>query len=142
MQGRGKTNDNVQQLLELCCFHGLCVPSTFFKCKDIHQVSWRHPRSHQWHQLDLVINRRAELSSVLLTRTYHSADCDTDHSLVACKVRVTPKKILHGQKKGCPRINTSCASNQERTQEEASADRPPLHNYLLAEPLQQHTARC
>ena len=116
VHGRGKTNDNGQRLLELCCFHGFHVMNTFLKCKDIHQVSWRHPRSHHWHQLDLIITRHAELSSVLPTRTNHSADCDTDHSLVACKVRVTPKKNHHG-KRGCPRINICCVSNQERTQQ-------------------------
>ena len=114
MHGRGKNNDNGQRLLELCCFPGLCVMNTFSKCKDILQMSWRHPHSRHWRQLALVITRRAELSSVLLTRTY-SADCDTDHSLVTCKVRITPKKIHHGKKKGRPRINTCCVSNQERT---------------------------
>ncbi|XP_047489149.1 uncharacterized protein LOC125039353 [Penaeus chinensis] len=83
--GRGKINDNGQRLLELCCYHGLCVTNTFFPCREIHQVSWRHPRSRHWHQLDLVLTRRKDLASVLLTRTYHSADCDTDHSLVASK---------------------------------------------------------
>lgn len=37
VHGRGKTNDNGQRLLKLCCFHGLCVMNTFFKC--------RHPSS-------------------------------------------------------------------------------------------------
>ena len=92
--GRGKMNDNGQRLLELCCYHGLCVTNTFFPCKDIHQVSWRHPRSRHWHQLDLVLTKRRDLASVLLTRTYHSADCDTDHSLVASKVRIGPRKLV------------------------------------------------
>ena len=64
--GRGKMNENGQRLLELCCARGLCVTNTFFKCKEMHQVSWRHPRSRQWHQLDLVITRRAHLASALL----------------------------------------------------------------------------
>jgi len=115
--GRGKINENGQRLLEMCCMHSLCVTNTFFKCKGIHQVSWRHPRSRHWHQLDLVITRRAELASVLLTRSYHSADCDTDHSLVASKVRIIPKKLHHAKKNGRPRINTCCASNPEKTQQ-------------------------
>lgn len=51
--GRVKINENSQRLLEMCCLHGLCVTSTFFKSKEIHQVSWRHPRSHHWHQIRL-----------------------------------------------------------------------------------------
>ena len=115
--GRGKINENGQRLLEMCCSHSLCVTNTFFQCKEIHQVSWRHPRSLHWHQLDLVITRRAELASVLLTRSYHSADCDTDHSLVVSKVRILPKKLHHTKKKGHSRINTCCASNPEKTQQ-------------------------
>ncbi|XP_076444017.1 uncharacterized protein LOC143282301 [Babylonia areolata] len=35
------------------------------------------------------------------------ADCDTDHSLVGCKVRLQPKRIHHSKKKSRPRINTA-----------------------------------
>ncbi|XP_047490913.1 uncharacterized protein LOC125040403 [Penaeus chinensis] len=114
--GRGKINDNGQRLLELCCYHGLCVTNTFFPCKEIHQVSWRHPRSRHWHQLDLVLTRRKDLASVLLTRSYHSADCDTDHSLVASKVRIAPRKIHHSKKSGRPRVNTCNARNPLKMQ--------------------------
>lgn len=55
----------------------------------MHQVSWLHPRSHHWHQLDLIIT----LNSVLTIRSNHSTDCDTDHSPVGCKVRLQPKKL-------------------------------------------------
>ena len=115
--GRGKINENGQRLLELLCHHGLCVTNTFFKCKEIHQVSWRHPRSRHWHQLDLVITRRADIGSVLLTRSYHSADCDTDHALVASNVRISPKRLHHSKRMGRPRINISCASNPTKTQQ-------------------------
>ena len=78
----------------------------YFAGKDRHKVSWRHPRSRHWHQLDLVITRRVDLSTVLHTRSYHSADCDTDHSLVASKVRLKPRRIHHAKTKGRPRLNT------------------------------------
>ena len=107
-------NENGQRLLELCCIHGLCITNSF-ECKELQKVSWRHPRSRHWHQLDLVNTRRAELSSVLHTRSYHSADCDTDHSLVASKVRLRPKKIHHSKTKGRPRINTSGANDPSKT---------------------------
>ncbi|XP_047472781.1 uncharacterized protein LOC125027721 [Penaeus chinensis] len=101
--GRRKMNNNGQHLLELCCYPGLCVTNTLFPCKDIHQVSWRYPRSRHWHQLDLVLTRR----------TYHSVDCDTDHSLVASKVRIAPRKIQSGR----PRVNNTCnARNPLKTQ--------------------------
>ena len=100
--GIGRLNENGQRLLELCCHHSLCITNSYFAGK----VSWRHPRSRHWHQLNLVITRRADLSTVLHTRSYHSADCDTDHSLVASKVRLKPRRIHHAKTKGRPRLNT------------------------------------
>lgn len=105
--GVGKLNENGQRLLELCSYHDLCITNTFFATKPQHRVSWRHPRSRHWHQLDLVITRRPSLNCVLTTRSFHSADCDTDHSLVGSKVRLQPKRIHHSKQKGRPRINTA-----------------------------------
>ena len=56
--GVGKLNENNQRLLELFCHHGLSITKSYFKCKDLHTVPRRHPWSHHWHQLDLVITRR------------------------------------------------------------------------------------
>ncbi|XP_067912972.1 uncharacterized protein [Heterodontus francisci] len=87
--------------------HNLCITNSLFHTKPCHQVSWRHPRSRRWHQLDLIVARRASISSVQITRSFHSADCDTDHSLVCSKVRLKPKKLHHSKQKGRPRINTN-----------------------------------
>jgi len=114
--GIGRMNENGQRLLELCCHHGLCVTNTYFKCKERHKVSWRHPRSRHWHQLDLVITRRADLRSILHTRSFPSADCDTDHSLICSKVRLKTKKIHRSKTKGVPRINTCCTGDPQRIQ--------------------------
>lgn len=105
--GVGKMNENGQMLLEFCSFHNLCVTNTFFATKPQHRTSWRHPRSGHWHQLDLVITRRPSLNCVLITRSYHSADSDTDHSLVGSKVRLQPKRIHRSKQKGRLRINTA-----------------------------------
>jgi len=84
--GVGRMNENGQRLLELCSYPDLSIINTFFSTMPNHRVSWRHSRSHHWH---LIITRRASLNCVLITRSYHSADCDTDHSLVCSKVHQT-----------------------------------------------------
>ena len=104
--GVGKLNENGQRLLELCSFYELCLTNTFFPTKPYHRVSWRHPRSRHWHQPDFVITRRSLLNQVLVTRSFHSADCDTDHSLVASKIRLLPKRVHRSKQKPQPRINT------------------------------------
>ena len=111
--GVGKMNDNGQRLLELCTYHNLCIANSFFKTKPQHKVSWRHPRSKHWHQLDLVLVRRTAIKNVLLTRSYHSADCDTDHSLVCCKIKLQPKRYHRGKKQGYPRIDVSKMSQPD-----------------------------
>ena len=115
--GIGKMNENSQRLLKLYCYHSLCVTNTFFQNKACHKVSWRRPRTKHWHQLDLTITRRDSLNCVCNTRAYHSADCDTDHSLIVSGVKLTPKKLYHSKQNGQPRINTSKTAYQVTNQE-------------------------
>lgn len=112
--GVGKINENGQRLLELCSYYGLCVTNSYFQTKPQHRVSWRHPRSKHWHQLDLVIVRRTGLKHVLLTRSYHSADCDSDHSLVRCKIKLQPKKLHCAKQEKKLRIDTSKMQHSEK----------------------------
>ena len=67
--GTGKLNDNGQRLLEMCAIHSLCVTNTFFKVKERHRATWKHPRSGHWHQLDMIITRRASIVNVLIARS-------------------------------------------------------------------------
>ena len=110
--GEGKMNEHGQRLLELCTFHGLCITNSF-RTKSQHKVSWRHPRSKHWHQLDLILVRCAAIKNVLHTRSYHSADYDTDHSLMCCKIRMQPKKFHRPKTKGIPRIDASKMSQPD-----------------------------
>ncbi|KAI8521282.1 hypothetical protein Bbelb_010360 [Branchiostoma belcheri] len=128
--GVGNINDNGQRLLEFCTVNGLCITNSFFNTKPQHKVSWRHPRSKHWHQLDLVIVRRCHLKDVLLTRSYHSADCDTDHSLVCCTVRLRLKKIHRAKPPGKIRIDASKTRILAKAHQFAEA----LEDSLLAKP--------
>ena len=83
--GVGKINENGRDFSSYAVIE-TSAQKTYFQVKQKHRVSWMHPRSRQWHQLDLVITKRELLNSVRITRTYHSADCDTDHSLVLSKI--------------------------------------------------------
>ena len=102
--GVGKMNENGQRLLELCTFHDMCITNSFLT-KPQHKVLWKYSGSKHWHQLDLIAVRRAAIKNVLHTHSYHSAGCDTDHSLVFCKIRMQPKKFHCLKTNGIPRIN-------------------------------------
>ena len=99
--GVGKCNDNGQRLLELCSYNELCITNTFFSTKPHHRVSWRHPRSKQWHQLDLILARPA--TNVLVTRSYHSADCHTNHFIVCSTLR----KFHYAKQEKKPKIDVN-----------------------------------
>ncbi|XP_072179817.1 craniofacial development protein 2-like [Diadema setosum] len=94
-----------------------------FGTKPQNRVLWRHPRSKHWHQLDLVIVRRTSLKTVLLTRSseYHSADCDTDHSLVCSKLRLHPKKFHRTKTAGKPCIDTTRMQCPDKVEEFAKS---------------------
>ena len=87
--------------------HDLCIANSYFRTKPQHKVSWMHPRLKHWHQLDLILSRRAALKNVLHTRSYNSADCNTDHSLVCCKIILQPKRFHRTKKQGNARIDVS-----------------------------------
>lgn len=60
-------------------------------------------------KLDQVTTRRRSPPNVLSTLSYHSADCDTDHTLVYSRVRLQPKKL----KTSSP-INNARTADSER----------------------------
>ena len=110
--GVGKLNENSQRLLELCSYYDLSLTNTFFPSKLQHRMSWRHPRSSPWHQLDFVITRRNLLNQVLVTRSYHSTDCDTDHSLMASRISLLLKHVHYSKQKPRPHINFAKAIDE------------------------------
>ena len=97
--GTGRMSENGQDLLELYCHHGLCVSNKFFNMEPRYRVSWRHPRSKHWHQLDLILTRCSSLPSIKITHSYQGADCDTDHSLV-CSSETANKETVSDEKRG------------------------------------------
>ena len=103
--------------LELCCHHSLPITNTFFMTKPQHKVSWRHPRSKHWHQLDLVLTRCTNLGNVKLTRSYQSADSGTDQSLSGCRVNFKAKRVHHAKKEDRHHINTGMTHKPEKVKE-------------------------
>ena len=112
--GIGNMNDNGERLLQFCSSNGLCITNTYFTLKHCHKVSWRHPRSKHWHQLDFVITRKTELQSVKITRALQSADCSTDHSLIFSKVKLEPKRVHSARPAAKPKIDVSSLNDGEK----------------------------
>ena len=105
--GLGNISENGQRLLEFCANNNLCITNTFYNSKDRQNVSWRHPRSGHWHQLDFVIVRKTDANTVKQTRSFHNADCNTDHLLVITKAKIVTKKTPRAENPRKPNINTT-----------------------------------
>uniref|UniRef100_A0A0L8H7R9 Endonuclease/exonuclease/phosphatase domain-containing protein n=1 Tax=Octopus bimaculoides TaxID=37653 RepID=A0A0L8H7R9_OCTBM len=113
-----------------CLLHRLCVTNTYFQAKAQHRVSWHHPCSEHWHQLDLIITRHNHLRNVLLTRSFQDANCNTDHSLVCCNLKLHPKMMHCTKPPGKQCISTTATQQPTKT----DAFLKTLEDALIADP--------
>ena len=54
-----------------------------------------------------MLTRCSHLKEILHTRSYQSVECDTDHSLVGCKVKICVKKIYCNKNPSRRHLNIS-----------------------------------
>jgi hypothetical protein len=58
-----------------------------FAHRNIHKYTWTSPDGKTHNQIDHILVDRRWHSRILDVRRFRGADCDTDHYLVAAKVR-------------------------------------------------------
>jgi hypothetical protein len=81
------SNDNGVTVLNFATSKNLVVKSTMFPHRKIHKHTWTSPEGNTHNQTDHVLIDKGRHSSILDVRSFRGADCDTDHYLVAAKVR-------------------------------------------------------
>ncbi|KAL4084379.1 hypothetical protein QTP88_028202 [Uroleucon formosanum] len=86
------SNNNGFRLIELATGRGLKIKSTSFPHKEIHKGTWRSPDGRYINQIDHVLVNARFSNSVLDVRTFHGAECGSDHFLVVGKLKVRLKK--------------------------------------------------
>ena len=90
--------ENGNDLARAMCLprYNLSITSYYyFQTKPQHKVSWRHPRSKHFHQLDVIL------------RSHLSKDWNTDNSLVRCNFRPQLRKLYRAKKQAYTRVNVS-----------------------------------
>ena len=77
------------------------VMNTMFQIKRIHQYTWQHPGSKQWHCIDYVLMRKNQKMYCVDVLVIHSAMCWTDHNLLCAqfKVKVGRRRVQAVKKK-------------------------------------------
>ena len=85
-----KQNQNGRRLVDFCLFNSFIVTNTFFPHKTVHQGTWMHPKTKQWHMLDYIpVNRkfRSGLQDVRVRRG-DTGGIGTDHHLLQANIRL------------------------------------------------------
>lgn len=101
--GVGQMNSNGQLLLEFCEESDFLITNTMFKHKGDHITTWMHPRSKQWHLLDYVLIRKRDANDITNVKSFHGAECWTDHALVRAKLSFSIRKKLRCNNKVLPK---------------------------------------
>ncbi|CAF2074453.1 unnamed protein product [Rotaria magnacalcarata] len=84
-----KQNQNGRQLVDFCLFNSFIITNTFFPHKAVHQGTWSHSTTKQWHMLDYILVNRKFRSSVQDVRAHRGATdgIGTYHRLLRAKIR-------------------------------------------------------
>ena len=72
---------------------GNTIRNTFFKGKLKQRLTRRHPRYKHWLKLYIIIEKKSYIGTFIHSRSYHSADSDTDYALVRAKVKLKLYKL-------------------------------------------------
>lgn len=94
------SNDIGCKLIDLATGRNLRVKSTMFPHKKIHKGTWRSPDGRYVNQIDHVLVNERFNNSILDVRTVREADSDSDHFLVAGRLRVKLKRRQETKREG------------------------------------------
>jgi len=96
--GLGNRNESGDRLAEFCHVNNLVITNSLFDHHNRNLYTWISPGDRYRNQIDYIIVNRRWKSSIDDAKTYPGADCETDHILLAAKIRVKPAKIKHKPK--------------------------------------------
>ena len=80
-------SDNGLRLLNLSTCHNLIIGGTLFNHKNVHKGTWTSPDGLTINQIDDILIDKCHRSNLLDTKVYWSANIDSDHFLLAGRLR-------------------------------------------------------
>ena len=91
--GLGKRNDRGERLIEFCKSQNLVITNTWFEQEKRRRYTWKSPGGLRRYQIDYILVRQRYRNSVKSSWSYPGADVDSDHNLVAMRLKLKLKKI-------------------------------------------------
>ena len=82
-----KTSDNGFRLVSFAAAQNMVISSTRFQHRNIHKKTWQSPDLNTIYQIDHVVIDGRHAPSILDVHTIRGANMDSNHFLVAAKVR-------------------------------------------------------
>ena len=95
--GCGLTNDAGKELLGFLSTQQATECNTWFRKKEIHRVTWQHPKSKQWSCIDYVIMRESDRRICSDFTVKRGAECNTHHQFLRASMRMAWRGLKREQ---------------------------------------------
>ncbi|XP_072392530.1 uncharacterized protein [Diabrotica undecimpunctata] len=106
--GLGERNKRGERLLEFCQQHNMIATNTWFKLPQRRLYTWTSPLHTKEriirNQIDYVLINQRFRNSITSTKTYPSADANSDHNPVVANIRTRIKVIKNAKPKNKPNM--------------------------------------
>ena len=90
--GIGDINGGGEKLLSFCTSNSLCITNTLFKeVKQNRLWTWESPVGSTRNKFDYILIKYKLSSNVISSRSFPSADVDSDHQLVLANIKLKLK---------------------------------------------------
>src|SRR6476619_503267 len=91
--GLEKRNDRGERLVEFYKSQNLVITNTWFEQEKRRRYTWKSPGDLRRYQIDYILVRQRYRNSVKSSWSYPGADVDSDHKLLALRLKLKLKKI-------------------------------------------------
>ena len=92
--GLGKRNERGDMLANFCQANDMIVTNTIFQQPLRRRWTWLSPDGNTRNQIDYILVDKEWVTTIQNSKARPGADCDSDHNLVAAKVKLKAYKIL------------------------------------------------
>ncbi|VEN37907.1 unnamed protein product [Callosobruchus maculatus] len=99
--GVGERNERGEKLIDFCIQNKLVITNTTFNHHIRRLYTWKSPGDRYRNQIDYIMINQRWKSSIMNTKTYPGADCNSDHQLLVTVLRIklnTSKKITKSKR--------------------------------------------